>query len=834
MSVKYGSGKGKFVGQSLVYPFPIPLDATQHNGAVIVAEDGQLYYSNGSDWVIPTEEVEISRPSARVPTTSTEQTQLRLSAFRSPAGLTQVGVLFEISVNGVDFDGAEQRLITDEFASTYQLLYPEDGFQPGDDVFWRGKYLGSDGAQSEFSIPYRQTFPDLITEPTSVTRADAISGTITVSEFESPPVFALAYFETQTEFYEDGDEPGVDAPLQTVVHTSGAVTTIPSNLPAGARYLWRARYGGRVSLGSPVVYSNWSTARGVVAGAGSMILEFDLELATARTVALPLAGAVNVTVDWGDGTSNTYMTAGIKTKTYASGVGQTVLVTITGTMTSYGDGSITSAQQQGLTRIENWGFGLGLTSLKNALFRTSESLIYVSPSLPETVTNLNGFMSFSMANPDLSQFVTSNINDISELFYSSPNFNTPINGWDTSKVTNMRRVFRDAIAFNQPIGGWNTENVTNFSEMFQGASNFNQDIGSWDVSKGVSFATMLSVSVSAGESFNNGGSPSIDNWDMSSAESLVSMFSGARNFNQPIGSWNVSNVIRMDNMLKDCRSFQKDLNSWDVSSVESMAGMFSGSNTAIGSLYNQPIGNWDVSNVMNMSQMFQSNTAFNQPIGNWDLSSVTTVGQMFDSALSFDQPIAEWDVSNVRTMDLMFRSAPVFNQPIGDWDLRSAGVTMPTFSITGMSEENYSRTLIGWANNLVDNEGPYDIVLNLSPTRLYNANNYVPGDRFTNATDARAFLVGGRVVEVAGASDADATYTYNGTTQTYDAVNDWYFAILATSWALYDDTDTLQATGTGTAPGNGPQTATAWDGVLSAANVLRTGAGWTITGDASA
>ena len=162
MSVKYGSGKGKFVGQSIVYSIPIPLDATQHFGAVIVTDDGQLYYSNGFDWIIPTEDVEISRPSARVPTNATEQSQLRISEFRSPAGLTQTGILFEISANGVDFTGAETRTVTSTFATSYQLLYPEDGFDPGDEILWRAKYLGSDGAQSDFSIPYRQFFPDLI------------------------------------------------------------------------------------------------------------------------------------------------------------------------------------------------------------------------------------------------------------------------------------------------------------------------------------------------------------------------------------------------------------------------------------------------------------------------------------------------------------------------------------------------------------------------------------------------------------------------------------------------------------------------------------------------
>jgi len=153
-----------------------------------------------------------------------------------------------------------------------------------------------------------------------------------------------------------------------------------------------------------------------------------------------------------------------------------------------------------------------------------------------------------------------------------------------------------------------------------------------------------------------------------------------------------------------------------------------------------------------------------------------------------------------------------------------------------LNQENYSRTLIGWANYVAATDGPYTTPLSMAGGRVYNTTDYVTGERFTNAAAARAFLVGSRAGSVTGASDADAntSYAYVTETQTYDAANGWYFAILGTSWALYDDLDALQATGTGTAVGTGPHTATSWDGVLASATVLRTGAAWTISGDAPA
>ncbi|XWT46456.1 BspA family leucine-rich repeat surface protein [Mycoplasma capricolum subsp. capricolum] len=54
--------------------------------------------------------------------------------------------------------------------------------------------------------------------------------------------------------------------------------------------------------------------------------------------------------------------------------------------------------------------------------------------------------------------------------------------WDTSNVANMSRMFWEATNFNQLIGNWNTSNATNMEYMFYGAKNFNQNISSWNTS----------------------------------------------------------------------------------------------------------------------------------------------------------------------------------------------------------------------------------------------------------------------------------------------------------------------------------------------------------------
>ena len=59
----------------------------------------------------------------------------------------------------------------------------------------------------------------------------------------------------------------------------------------------------------------------------------------------------------------------------------------------------------------------------------------------------------------ISLWNTSNVTDMSNMFYNTINFNQDIGNWDTSNVTNMNCMFYRAKEFNKDIGGWNTSNV---------------------------------------------------------------------------------------------------------------------------------------------------------------------------------------------------------------------------------------------------------------------------------------------------------------------------------------------------------------------------------------
>ena len=240
-----------------------------------------------------------------------------------------------------------------------------------------------------------------------------------------------------------------------------------------------------------------------------LVLVFDTSLGN-TTVEMPLAGTVNCTIDWGDGSSNAYTTTGTKSHTYASA--GTYTVRVSGTLTGFG-GFVSRPE---LTACLSFG-EIGLTSL-NAAFATCANLTQVPTVLPTTST----------------------VTNLSNVFRSASSFNQDISGWDVSSVTNMSGVFYLASIFNQDISSWDVSSVTDMSSMFR-ASAFNQDISGWDVS---------------------------------SVTTMYSMFAGASSFNQDISGWDVSSVTDMEQMFWVATVFEQNLGSWDITSVTNMTNMF--------------------------------------------------------------------------------------------------------------------------------------------------------------------------------------------------------------------------------------------------------------------
>lgn len=181
--------------------------------------------------------------------------------------------------------------------------------------------------------------------------------------------------------------------------------------------------------------------------------------------------------------------------------------------------------------------------------------------------------------------------------------------------------------------------------------------------------------------------------DLSILTDISYMFAGATSFNQPLNSWSVSNVNNMFALFGSASTFNQPLNDWDVSNVTNMQSMFFSSVK-----FNQDISGWDVSNVLTMTTMFSNATDFNQDISTWNVGNVTIMSQMFLNADSFDQNINTWNVGSVTNMFAMFNNADNFNQNLSSWDVKNVTNMLSIFANSGMSTENYTQTIVGWAN----------------------------------------------------------------------------------------------------------------------------------------
>jgi len=372
------------------------------------------------------------------------------------------------------------------------------------------------------------------------------------------------------------------------------------------------------------------------------------------TVSLP-ADTVTGTVNWGDGTSDTFTSATAPTHTYTNA--GTFEVTIDGDKFVF---DIFNNPAPNLTAINAWAF----TEVGDRSLREYDSANFA-------INTVDGDY------PGTQSSLVQCFKDTSE---------TTINGldeWDTSNVDTMRSMFLDASNFNQDISSWDTGNVTQMNKMFQNVNSFNQDISTWDTS---SVTTMGQMFRDAG-SFNK----DISVWDTSSVTNMRFMFAVADSFNQPIGSWDTSSVTSMSGMFNNANSFNQPIGTWDTSNVTDMSSMF-----LVASNFNQDISSWDTGNVTAMNKMFQAATSFDQDISTWDTSSVTTMRQMFRDATSFNQPIGTWDTRNVTTFGFMFLSATSFDQDISAWQIDSLTDATRMLDNSGMSTSNYDALLKSW------------------------------------------------------------------------------------------------------------------------------------------
>jgi len=181
---------------------------------------------------------------------------------------------------------------------------------------------------------------------------------------------------------------------------------------------------------------------------------------------------------------------------------------------------------------------------------------------------------------------------------------------------------------------------------------------------------------------------------------MSAMFGGCENFNGDVSQWDVSRVIDMSGMFFKAFLFDSAISNWDVSAVTDMSSMFGEASS-----FNIDLSKWDVSTVRNMGSMFWRSN-FNGNISTWNTSNVTQMNEMFFGATLFTNNISNWDISNVNNITGMFNGAASFSNNLGSWNLQSIVAQQCCFdlheflSFSGISQQNYEATLLGWAENI--------------------------------------------------------------------------------------------------------------------------------------
>ena len=262
---------------------------------------------------------------------------------------------------------------------------------------------------------------------------------------------------------------------------------------------------------------------------------------------------------------------------------------------------------------------------------------------------------------------------------------------------------------------------------------------------------------------------SVDQWGDTQWTSMARAFALCSNLNVLATDLpDLSLVKDMQSMFYGCRSLvaNETLREWDTSNIEIMQETFGWTDN-----FNQDISTWDVSKVTNMRGMFISAKSFNQPIGKWNVSSVQSMENMFYNTSTFNKPLNNWDTGNVKSMSEMFFSAESFDQALNNWDVSGVSSMNSIFVLSGLSDQHYDETLIGWSDLPELQNG---VVLN-----SYN--------QYCHSMDARQFLIDnfnwdindrGRSYDCPIPDDFSLSINSGGTSTTYNNetfADDQYF-----------------------------------------------------------
>lgn len=326
---------------------------------------------------------------------------------------------------------------------------------------------------------------------------------------------------------------------------------------------------------------------------------------------------------------------------------------------------------------------------------TQSNIIGLDTLIQNWVTNITGIFNncSSLTTLDISQWDTSNVNNMNSMFSGCTNLKTiiGIEKLVTEKVNNIYNMFHSCSSLTTlDISQWDTSNVISMLNTFYGCINLKTIIG-------IEYLAVGNVENFENTFFKCSSLTSLDLhlWDISRATKLYSTFrecTGLESLN--VEGWDISNVTSMHSMFmnipnievldlsswrdnsdhkvtKDCTNmFLYNMSSEDVTlldtvilpsiSISSMSNMFQSNKN----LVTIDMSNIDTSLCNSMRQTFKECSKLTDIIGleKLNTSKVTDMLSIFDGCSSLSTfPIENWDTSKVVNMQYAFSRCINFN-----------------------------------------------------------------------------------------------------------------------------------------------------------------------------
>ena len=212
------------------------------------------------------------------------------------------------------------------------------------------------------------------------------------------------------------------------------------------------------------------------------------------------------------------------------------------------------------------------------------------------------FMNARISQIDLAGLRTSKLTNMECMFEGCQiKDNLDLSGFNTEKVTSMSSLFKNCTATDICLTSFKTSNVTNMSSMFSGCSKLTSlDLTKFNTEKVQNNYSMFKDCSSL-------TSLTLGNFSVGFSTDLSAMFQGCSALTSvDLSKFNTANVIDMQYMFDGCKSLASlDVSMFDTGNVLNMCNMFSGCS----SLKELDLMNFSTSNVQTMDNMFAGNSS---------------------------------------------------------------------------------------------------------------------------------------------------------------------------------------------------------------------------------